>query len=154
LNSAQFRHDICSALDGNVYRAENSPAQLNISAKLRYPFVPRGTIDLIMASKLSITYSTSRDLLGMASEEEYQRFKDELLEAFQQEWPDATVVIDDDEESSLDLDGITGQAEQDVRDRIEDIVTDIVETASWQDEEDDFFEEEDETKDLTEEDEN
>lgn len=106
-----------------------------------------------MASKLSITYSTSRDLLGMVSEEEYQRFKDELLEAFQQEWPDAAVVIDDDEETFLDLDGITGQAEQDVRDRIEDIVTEIVETASWQDEEDDFFEEEDEIKNATEEDE-
>ncbi|HYJ18148.1 MAG TPA: hypothetical protein VEW72_03130 [Burkholderiales bacterium] len=106
-----------------------------------------------MASKLSITYSTSRDLLGMVSEEEYQRFKDQLLEAFQEEWPDATVVIDDDEEAFLDLDGITGQAEQDVRDRIEDIVTDIVETASWQDEEDDFYEEEDETKDEAEEDE-
>ena len=106
-----------------------------------------------MASKLSITYSTSRDLLGMVSEEEYQRFKDQLLEAFQEEWPDATVVIDDDEEAFLDLDGITGQAEQDVRDRIEDIVSDIVETASWQDEEDDFYEEEDETKDEAEEDE-
>ena len=106
-----------------------------------------------MASKLSITYSTSRDLLGMVSEEEYQRFKDQLLEAFQEEWPDASVVIDDDEEAFLDLDGITGQAEQDVRDRIEDIVTDIVETASWQDEEDDFYEEEDETKDEAEEDE-
>ena len=106
-----------------------------------------------MASKLSITYSTSRDLLGMVSEEEYQRFKDQLLEAFQEEWPDATVVIDVDEEAFLDLDGITGQAEQDVRDRIEDIVTDIVETASWQDEEDDFYEEEDETKDEAEEDE-
>lgn len=106
-----------------------------------------------MASKLSITYSTSRDLLGMVSEEEYQRFKDQLLEAFQEEWPDAAVVIDDDEEALLDLDGISGQAEQDVRDRIEDIVTDIVETASWQDEEDDFFEEEDESKGETEEDE-
>jgi hypothetical protein len=106
-----------------------------------------------MASKLSITYSTSRDLLGMVSEEEYQRFKDQLLEAFQEEWPDATVVIDDDEEALLDLDGISGQAEQDVRDRIEDIVTDIVETASWQDEEDEFFEEEDETKGEAEEDE-
>lgn len=106
-----------------------------------------------MAAKLSITYSTSRDLLGMASEEEYQRFKDQLLEAFQEEWPDATVVIDDDEETLLDLDGISGQAEQDVRDRIEDIVTDIVETANWQDEEDDFYEEEDESKDEAEEDE-
>jgi hypothetical protein len=106
-----------------------------------------------MAAKLSITYSTSRDLLGMVSEEEYQRFKDQLLEAFQEEWPDATVAIDDDEEAYLDLDGITGQAEQDVRDRVEDIVNDVVEDASWQDEEDDFYEEEDKVDDEAEEDE-
>jgi len=103
-----------------------------------------------MAAKLSIVYSASRDLLGMVSEEEYQRFKDQLLEAFQEEWPDASVAIEDDEESFLDLDGISGQAEQDVRDRIEDIVSDIVDTAAWQDEEDDFYDE-DEAPDSEEE---
>jgi hypothetical protein len=106
-----------------------------------------------MASKLSITYTASRDLLGMVSEEEYQRFKDQLLDAFQEEWPDATVAIEDDEEAFLDLDGISGQAAQDVRDRIEDIVSDIVETADWQDEEDDFQDEADELDDEEEEDE-
>ncbi|HEX7812791.1 MAG TPA: hypothetical protein VF460_12860 [Burkholderiales bacterium] len=106
-----------------------------------------------MASKLSITYTASRDLLGMVSEEEYHRFKDQVLEAFQQEWPDATVAIEDDEEAFLDLDGISGQAEQDVRDRIEDIVSDIIETAAWQDEEDDFYDEEDELDEEEEEDE-
>ncbi len=105
-----------------------------------------------MASKLSITYTASRDLLGMVSEEEFQRFKDELLDAFQEEWPDASVAIEDDEEAFLDLDGISGQAEQDVRDRIEDIVTDIVETAAWQDEDDDFYDEEDEPDGKEEED--
>ena len=63
-----------------------------------------------MSAKLSITYSASRDLLGMVSEEEYQRFKDQLLEAFQDEWPDATVAIEDEEVAMLDLDGISGQA--------------------------------------------
>ncbi len=106
-----------------------------------------------MASKLSITYTASRDLLGVVSEEEYQRFRDQLLEAFQAEWPDATVAIEDDEESFLDLDGINGQAAQDVRDRVGDIVTDIVETAGWQDEEDDFLDEEDELDDEEEKDE-
>lgn len=105
-----------------------------------------------MASKLSITYTASRDLLGMVSEEEFQRFKDELLDAFQEEWPDASVAIEDDEEAFLDLDGISGQAEQDVRDRIEDIVADIVETAAWQDEDDDFYDEEDEPDGREEED--
>lgn len=106
-----------------------------------------------MASKLSITYTASRDLLGMVSEEEFQRFRDELLDAFQEEWPDASVAIEDDEDAFLDLDGISGQAEQDVRDRVEDIVNDIVETAAWQDEEDDFLEEEDELGEKEEEDE-
>lgn len=106
-----------------------------------------------MASKLSITYTASRDRLGMVSEEEFQRFKDQLLDAFQEEWPDASVAIEDDEEALLDLDGISGQAEQDVRDRIEDIVNDIIETAAWQDEEDDFYDEEDELDAEEEEDE-
>lgn len=106
-----------------------------------------------MASKLTITYTTSRDLLGMVSEEEYQRFKDQVFEAFQEEWPDATVAIEDDEEAFLDLDGISGQAEQDVRDRIEDIVSDIIETATWQDEDDELYDEEDELDEEEEEDE-
>jgi hypothetical protein len=106
-----------------------------------------------MSAKLSITYSASRDLLGMVSEEEYQRFKDQLLEAFQDEWPDATVTIDDDEEAMLDLDGISGQAEQDVRDRIEDIVNDVIDDASWQDEEDDLYDEENKVDSEEEEDE-
>ena len=105
-----------------------------------------------MAAKLSITYSTSRDLLGMVSEEEYQRFKDQLMQAFQEEWPDATVNIEDDEESFLDLDGIGGQAEQDVRDRVEDIVSEVVESGDWEDEEDVLYEEEDEADNEEEED--
>ena len=105
-----------------------------------------------MASKLAITYSASRDLLGMVSEEEYQRFKDQLLEAFQEEWPDATVAIEDDEEAFVDLDGIGGQAEQDVRDRIDDIVSEVIDSGDWQDEEDDLYEDEDEADDEEEED--
>jgi protein-disulfide isomerase len=106
-----------------------------------------------MASKLSITYTASRDLLGLVSEEEYQKFRDLLLEAFQAEWPDATVAIEDDEEALLDLDGISGQAAQDVRDRVGDIVADIIETAEWQDEAEDFLDEEDELDDEEEKDE-
>jgi hypothetical protein len=96
-----------------------------------------------MAAKLTITYFASHDMLGLVSEEEYQRFKDELLEAFQQEWPDAGVSIEDDEEAYVDLDGISGQAELDVRDRIDDIVNEVIEGGNWQDEEEELFEEED-----------
>jgi hypothetical protein len=105
-----------------------------------------------MASKLAITYSASRDQLGMVSEEEYQRFKDQLLDALQEEWPDATVTIEDDEEAFVDLDGIGGQAEQDVRDRIEDIVSETIESGDWEDEDDDLYEDEDEADDEEEED--
>lgn len=105
-----------------------------------------------MATKLAITYSASRDQLGMVSEEEFQRFKDQLLEAFQEEWPDATVTLEDDEEARLDLDGIGGQAEQDVRDRVEDIVSETIESGDWEDEEDDLYEDEDEVDDEEEED--
>lgn len=106
-----------------------------------------------MPAKLSITYFASRELLGMVSEEEYQRFKDQLLEAFQDEWPEATVAIEDDEEAYVDLEGISGQAEQDVRDRIEDIVNDVIDDAAWQDEEDEFYDEEDKIDSEEEEDE-
>lgn len=76
-----------------------------------------------MTAKLTINYFASHDMLGMASEEEYQRFKVKLLEAFQEEWPDATVTIDDDEEVYVESGGISGQAELDVKVRIADIVS-------------------------------
>src|SRR5260370_10974588 len=79
-----------------------------------------------MASTLSITHYTSHEPLGIVSDEEYQRFKDQLLEAFQDEWPDAIVSIEDDEEPYTEVDGVKGQAEQDVRDRIEDIVNEVI----------------------------
>jgi hypothetical protein len=51
-----------------------------------------------MASTLSIAYFANHDLLGVVSEEEYERFKSQLLQAFQEEWRDAPVSIDYDEE--------------------------------------------------------
>jgi hypothetical protein len=97
-----------------------------------------------MASKLAITYYASRDMLGMVSDEEYERFKDLLLDTFQEEWPDAQVSIEDDEEAGVDIDGVKGQAEQDVRDRVEDIVNETADSGAWQDEEDDLYGEEEE----------
>jgi hypothetical protein len=97
-----------------------------------------------MTSKLSITYFANHDMLGLVSEEEYERFKEELLEALQAEWPDATVAVDDDEEAYADIVGLSGQAEQDVRDRIEDIVDEVIDEGSWEDEEEELYEEEEE----------
>lgn len=95
-----------------------------------------------MASTLSIAYFANHDLLGVVSEEEYERFKSQLLQALQEEWPDATVTIDDDEEVYFETKGISGQAELDVRERIADIVTEVIDSNDWQEEEEDFYEEE------------
>ena len=93
-----------------------------------------------MASLLSIAYFVNHDLLGVVSEE-YEKFKARLLRAFQEEWPDATVSIDDDEEVYVETGGISGQAELDVRSRIADIVTEVIDSGDWQEEEEDFYEE-------------
>jgi len=102
-----------------------------------------------MASNLSIAYFANHDLLGIVSEEEYQRFKSQLLQAFQEEWPDATVTIDDDEEVYVEIGGISGQAETDVRVRIADIVNEAIDSGEWQEEEEDFYDEdEDDANEL------
>lgn len=106
-----------------------------------------------MASTLSIAYFANHDLLGVVSEEEYERFKSQLLQAFQEEWPDATVSIDDDEEVYVETGGISGQAELDVRGRITDIVNEVIDSGDWQEEEVDFYEkDEDEIRDVEEKD--
>ncbi|MGQ0579851.1 MAG: hypothetical protein ACT4PQ_13210 [Betaproteobacteria bacterium] len=97
-----------------------------------------------MASTLAITHYTSHEPLGIVSDEEYQRFKDQLLDAFQEEWPDAIVSIEDDEEPYTEVDGVSGQAEQDVRDRMDDIVNEVIDSGDWRDEVKDPYDEEEE----------
>jgi hypothetical protein len=104
-----------------------------------------------MASTLSIIHYTSHEPLGIVSDEEYQRFKDQLLVSFQEEWPDAVVSIEDDEEPRTEVNGVSGQAEKDVRDRIEDIVNEVIDSGDWRDEEEDPYEEEEELDDEEEE---
>lgn len=104
-----------------------------------------------MASTLSITHYTSHEPLGIVSDEEYQRFKDQLLEAFQEEWPEAIVSIEDDEEPYTEVAGVSGQAEQDVRDRMDDIVNEVIDSGDWRDEEKDPYDEEEELDDEEEE---
>ena len=69
----------------------------------------------------------------------------------QEEWPDAIVSIEDDEEPRTDVNGVSGQAEQDVRDRIEDIVNEVIDSGDWRDEEEDPYEDEEELDDEEEE---
>lgn len=99
-----------------------------------------------MASTLSIAYFANHDLLGVVSEEEYEKFKSQLLQALQEEWPDAAITIEDDEEVYVETEGLSGQADLDVRSRIADIVNEVIDSAEWKDEEEDFYEaDEDET---------
>ena len=96
-----------------------------------------------MASELSITYYVSHDMLGVPSDDELERFKDLLLEALQDEWPEAQISIEDDEDERAEIDGPSGQFLQDVEDRVDDIVDEILEGGDWRDEEDLFGDEED-----------
>lgn len=105
-----------------------------------------------MASTLSIAYFANHDFLGVVSEEEYERFKSQLLQALQEEWPDATVTIDDDENVYFETEGISGQAELDVRARVADIVKEVIDSGDWQEEDEDFFDDEEDLGDIEEKD--
>lgn len=99
-----------------------------------------------MANDLSITYYVSHDMLGVPSDDELERFKDLLLEALQDEWPDAQISIEDDEDERAHIDGPSGQFLQDVEDRVKDIVDEILEAGAWRDEEEGLFGEEEESE--------
>jgi hypothetical protein len=99
-----------------------------------------------MANDLSITYYVSQDMLGVPSDDELERFKDLLLEALQDEWPDAQISIEDDEDERAEIDGPSGQFLQDVEDRVNDIVDEILGGGAWRDEEEDLFGEEEESE--------
>ena len=105
-----------------------------------------------MASSLSIAYFANHDLLGVVSEEEYEQFKSQLLQALQEEWPDAAVTIDDDEDVYFETKGINGQAELDVRARVADIVKEVIDSGDWQEEEEDLYDDEKELGDIEEKD--
>ena len=105
-----------------------------------------------MASLLSIAYFANHDLLGVVSEEEYEQFKSQLLQELQEEWPDATVTIDDDEDVYFETKGVGGQAELDVRARVADIVKEVIDSGDWQEEEEDLYDEEEELGDIEEKD--
>jgi hypothetical protein len=46
-----------------------------------------------MSNQLVIAYFASQDMLGVATDEEYGRFKGLVVEAFQAEWPDAMISV-------------------------------------------------------------
>ena len=97
-----------------------------------------------MAQDLTITYYVSQEMLGVPSDEELERFKDLLLDSLLEEWPEAQIEIEDEENAYADISGLSGQSLQDVEDRIDDIVNSILEANAWRDEDDSPFGEDDE----------
>jgi len=98
-----------------------------------------------MAIDLTITYFVSHEMLGVPSDEEVEHFKDLLSEGLQDEWPEAQVAIEDDEDARARISGLSGQSLQDVQDRIDDIVNEILDAGAWKEEEDSLFGEDDES---------
>ena len=98
-----------------------------------------------MAIDLTITYFVSHEMLGVPSDEEVEHFKDLLSEGLQEEWPEAQVSIEDDEDARAQISGLSGQSLQDVQDRVDDIVNAILDASAWEEEEDSLFGEDDES---------
>ena len=98
-----------------------------------------------MAIDLTITYFVSHDMLGIPSDEEVEHFKDLLLEGLQDEWPEAQVAIEDDEDARAELSGLSGQSLQDVQDRVDDIVNEILDAGAWEEEEESPLADDDES---------
>lgn len=97
-----------------------------------------------MARQLNITYYADRDMLGLVSDEDYEQFKDLLLEALHKEWPKAHVAVDDGEHAGVDVEILDGefpnakaeqQAKSDVESRVHEIANDVIEEREWATEE-------------------
>jgi hypothetical protein len=97
-----------------------------------------------MSRQLVITYFADRDMLGLVSDEDYEAFKDLLLEQLHKEWPKAAVAVDDGEHASVDIEITEGdfkdakaeqEAKSDVESRVHEIANDVIEEREWATEE-------------------
>lgn len=93
-----------------------------------------------MARQLNVTYYADRDMLGLVSDEDYEQFKDLLLEALHKEWPKAHVAVDDGEHAGVDIGIVNGefpdakaeeQAKSDIESRVHEIANDVIEEREW-----------------------
>ena len=93
-----------------------------------------------MARQLNITYFADRDMLGLVSDEDYEAFKDLLLEALHKEWPKAAVSVDDGEHAGVEVEFVEGdfpsekaqrEAVSDVEARVHEISNDVIEEREW-----------------------
>lgn len=97
-----------------------------------------------MSRQLVITYYADRDMLGLVSDEDYEAFKDILLEQLHKEWPKAAVAVDDGEHAGVDIEISDGdfphakaeqEAKSDVEARVHEIANDVIEEREWATEE-------------------
>jgi hypothetical protein len=97
-----------------------------------------------MARQLNITYFADRDMLGLVSDEDYEAFKDLLLEALHKEWPKAAISVDDGEHAGVEVEFVDGEfpsekaqreAVSDVEARVHEISNDVIEEREWATEE-------------------
>jgi hypothetical protein len=93
-----------------------------------------------MARQLNITYFADRDMLGLVSDEDYEAFKDLLLEALHKEWPKAAISVDDGEHAGVEVEFVDGEfpsekaqreAVSDVEARVHEISNDVIEEREW-----------------------
>ena len=93
-----------------------------------------------MSRQLVITYYADRDMLGLVSDEDYEAFKDILLEQLHKEWPKAAINVDDGEHASVEVEIVDGdypnakaeqEAKSDVESRIHEISNDVIEEREW-----------------------
>ncbi len=93
-----------------------------------------------MSTQLIINYFADRDMLGLVSDEDYESFKDLLLEHLAKEWPKGAVSVDDGENATCEIelpDGASpnAKAEQearvDVESRVHEIANDVIEERQW-----------------------
>jgi hypothetical protein len=99
---------------------------------------------MFMARQLNITYFADRDMLGLVTDEDYEQFKDLLLEALHKEWPKATLAVEDSEHASVEVEYASGdfptekalkEAISDVEARVQEIANDVIEEREWATEE-------------------
>lgn len=100
--------------------------------------------EMFMARQLSITYSADRDMLGLVTDEDYEQFKDILMEALHKEWPKATLNVEDGEHASVEVEFSSADfpsekamqdATSDVEARVHEIANDVIEEREWATEE-------------------
>jgi hypothetical protein len=93
-----------------------------------------------MSRQLVITYYADRDMLGLVSDEDYEAFKDILLEHLHKEWPKASATVDDGEHASVEVEIVDGdyptakaeqEARSDVEARVHEIANDVIEEREW-----------------------